>query len=170
MQMIRVAPQSAQCLAMGYALLKTLHLLAVIVWVGGMVFSHHFLRPALATLEPPQRLTLMHAVLGRFFRAVLVASLTVVASGLWMIGHVAVREARIGERFHLPLDTWFMVVLGTLMLAIFGHVRYVLYRRLSAAVQGQQWPAAGAALNGIRQRLAVNLWLGVVIVAVVVFF
>jgi uncharacterized membrane protein len=155
---------------MGYALLKTVHLLAVIVWVGGMVFSHFFLRPAVAALEPPQRLALMHAVLGRFFRAVLVASLTVLGSGLWIIGHVAVREGRIGEHFHLPLDTWFMVLLGTLMVAIFGHVRFVLYRRFSAAVQGQQWPAAGAALNSIRQWVALNLWLGLLIVAVVVFF
>jgi putative copper export protein len=31
-----------------YASLKTLHLLALIVWLGGMVFVHFFLRPALA--------------------------------------------------------------------------------------------------------------------------
>ena len=34
-----------------YALLKTLHLLCVILWVGGMVFAHFFLRPALAELD-----------------------------------------------------------------------------------------------------------------------
>lgn len=155
---------------MGYAFLLTLHLLAVVVWVGGMVFSHFFLRPAVVVLDPPQRLTLMHAVLGRFFAAVLVAVLTLLASGLWMVGHVAVREARVGDRFHLPLDTWFMIIVGTLMIAVFGHVRFVLYRRLAAAVQGQQWPAAGAALASIRQWVAVNLWLGVLVVAVVVFF
>ena len=41
---------------MVYALLKALHVLAVVLWVGGMAFAHFFLRPALATLEPPQRL------------------------------------------------------------------------------------------------------------------
>ena len=58
-----------------YATLKTQHVLAIVVWVGGMVFAHFFLRPALARLEPPVRLRLMHEVLGRFFRVVLVASL-----------------------------------------------------------------------------------------------
>ena len=68
---------------MVYALLKALHVLAVVLWVGGMAFAHFFLRPALATLEPPQRLRLMHAVLGRFFAAVLWAVGLLLASGLW---------------------------------------------------------------------------------------
>ena len=72
-----------------YATLKTLHVLSLIVWVGGMVFAHFFLRPAVATLEPPLRLRLMHDVLGRFFKAVLVASLLTLVSGVWMLGRVA---------------------------------------------------------------------------------
>ena len=46
-----------------YALLKTLHVLATVLWVGGMMFAHFFLRPAVAQLEPPQRLRLMHGVM-----------------------------------------------------------------------------------------------------------
>ena len=46
--------------------LKLAHLLAIIVWVGGMVFAHFFLRPAAQSLEPPQRLRLMHDVAARF--------------------------------------------------------------------------------------------------------
>ena len=64
-----------------YAILKTLHLLSVIVWIGGMVFAHFFLRPALAQFEPPVRVRLMHAVLARFFGAVLVAVALVLATG-----------------------------------------------------------------------------------------
>jgi uncharacterized membrane protein len=51
-----------------YATLKTLHVLSIIVWIGGMVFVHFFLRPVVAELEPAVRLRLMHDVLGRFFR------------------------------------------------------------------------------------------------------
>ncbi len=29
-----------------YATLKTLHVLSIIVWIGGMMFAHFFLRPA----------------------------------------------------------------------------------------------------------------------------
>ena len=46
-----------------YATLKALHLLSIIVWLGGMVFTLFFLRPALGVLSaPPDRLRLMHAV------------------------------------------------------------------------------------------------------------
>lgn len=58
-----------------YAALKTVHVLAIILWIGGMAFAHFFLRPAVAQLEAPVRLRLMHDVLGRFFQAVLVAEI-----------------------------------------------------------------------------------------------
>ena len=56
-----------------YATLKLVHVLSLIVWIGGMVFAHFFLRPATLSLEPPQRVRLMHDVLQRFFAAVSVA-------------------------------------------------------------------------------------------------
>lgn len=49
----------------------------MVLWVGGMLFARFFLRPALAVLDPPQRLRLMHEVLRRFFAAVTVAALAV---------------------------------------------------------------------------------------------
>ena len=48
-----------------YASLKLIHLLSIIVWVGGMVFAHFFLRPALQPLEPAVRMRLMADVLAR---------------------------------------------------------------------------------------------------------
>ena len=147
-----------------YALLKTLHLLCVILWVGGMVFAHFFLRPSLAELDA--RLRLMHAVLGRFFNAVLVASALVLASGVWMIGRTARHMVQSGASFSLPLEWLVMSVLGVLMLAIFGHLRFALYPRLSRAVAGQAWPAGATALQAIRRWVMVNLGLGVVIVVV----
>jgi len=65
-----------------YAILKTLHVLSIIVWIGGMVFAHFFLRPAVAQLEPAVRLPPMYAVLGRFFQAVLAASLLTLVTGV----------------------------------------------------------------------------------------
>ena len=76
----------------------------------------------------------MHAVLGRFFAAVLAAVGLVLASGLWMIGRVARQVVQGGGSFDWPLDWVVMTVLGLAMMAIFGHIRFVLYRRLAAAV------------------------------------
>ena len=72
-----------------YAILKTLHLLSIILWIGGMAFVLFFLRPALGSLQPPARVTLMHDVLRRFFGAVSAAIIIVLVSGLWMMGEFA---------------------------------------------------------------------------------
>lgn len=151
---------------MFYAALKTIHLLSVIVWIGGMVFAQFFLRPALATLAPPERLRLMHAVLGRFFNAVLVAAGLILGSGIWMIGRIARQTAQSGLKFNMPLEWMAMAVLGVVMLGILGYIRFALYQHLTRAVADAAWPAAGAALASIRTWVMVNLGIGVVIVAV----
>ncbi len=149
-----------------YATLKTLHVLSTIVWVGGMVFAHFFLRPAVATLDPPPRLRLMHDVLGRFFQAVLVASLLALASGVWMLGRVARQVVQSGGHFEMPLAWTTMAVLGVAMVAIFLHIRFVLYKRLTRAVAASDWSGGGAALAQIRRWVTVNLGLGVLVVVV----
>src|SRR5438270_12499402 len=48
-------------------LLYVLHVLGAVFWVGGMGFALLALRPALAALEPPQRLLVHQGALRRFF-------------------------------------------------------------------------------------------------------
>ena len=149
-----------------YATLKLLHVLAIVVWIGGMVFAHFFLRPAAMQLPPPQRIPLMHGALQRFFSAVLVAVVVVLASGLWMIGRVAKETVQAGLSFNMPLDWTIMATLGIVMMAIFGHIRFALFKRLSRAVADQDWPAGGIALASIRTWVSVNLAIGVIIIAI----
>lgn len=151
-----------------YATLKTLHVLSIIVWIGGMVFAHFFLRPAAAQLEPPLRLRLMHDVLGRFFRAVLIASILSVATGVWMLGRVAKQVVQSGGSFEMPLAWTVMSVLGLVMFAIFLFIRQALYPAMGRAIAQSDWPAGAAALGRIRQWVVVNMGLGVVVVVVVV--
>jgi uncharacterized membrane protein len=149
-----------------YPTLKTLHLLAIIVWIGGMVFSHFFLRPAAAALQPPDRVRLMHAVLGRFFAVVLGLSVLVLVSGLWMIGAMAKQAAQSGGHFSMPLEWTVMATLGIVMFLIFGHIRFVLYKRLAQAVQTSDWLAGAAALASLRGWVAANLGIGVLVVLI----
>lgn len=149
-----------------YATLKTIHLLSIIVWIGGMAFAHLFLRPAVAQLDAPSRLRLMHDVLGRFFRAVLVFALLTLASGLWMLGRVAKQVVQSGGSFQMPWSWTVMAVLGVAMVAIFMHIRFALYKRLSRAVTASQWGAGDTALAQIRLWVLINLSLGVVVVVV----
>jgi len=150
-----------------YAVLKFLHVLSIIIWVGGMFFTQFALRPAAASLEGPVRLRLMHDALGRFFRIVLPAALIALASGLWMIGRVAKETVRAGADFNMPLDWTIMATIGIIMIAIFGHIRFALFKRLGRAVQASEWQTGAAALGGIRKWVSVNLVLGLITVAVV---
>jgi len=149
-----------------YASLKLAHILCVIVWIGGMVFAHFFLRPATVSLDAPQRVRLMYDTLRRFFNVVSVAVLVILASGLWMVGHVAKQVVQGGGSFAMPLGWTLMASFGILMMLIFAHIRFALFKRLSRAVQASEWSAGALALASIRTWVAVNLGLGVLIVVV----
>ena len=149
-----------------FILFKLLHLLAVIVWVGGMFFAHFFLRPAVQGLQPPERVKLMHSVLQRFFAVVMVLVVVVLASGVGMIGSVHAMAGAVGGKFNMPATWIVMSVLGVVMMAVFGHIRFALFKRLDRAVAAKDCPAGGKALESIRKWVAFNLALGLVIVLV----
>jgi len=149
-----------------YASLKILHLLALIVWLGGMVFTHFFLRPAVAGLQPAERLRLMHGVLSRFFAAVLVSVAVVLVTGSWMIGRTAAQMVQSGLRFAMPIEWMVMAGLGFVMALVFGYMRLVPFRRLSHAVKSLDWSSGAAALIQIRALVLVNLAIGLLIVVV----
>lgn len=143
---------------------KLLHLLAVIIWVGGMFFAHFFLRPAAQGLQPSDRVTLMHGVLQRFFAWVLVLAVVVLVSGIGMIGIIHAMAAQAGGQFNMPINWMVMSILGVVMMAVFGHIRFALFKRLDTAVTAKDWPAGGKALESIRKWVSLNLALGLVIV------
>jgi len=148
-----------------YALLNTIHVLSVILWVGGMIFAELFLRPALAGLAPPDRLRLAQAVLARYFAALLWASALVLGSGVWMIGRVAKATVQSGVSFSMPLTWTVMAGLGVLMVALFGYMRFALYPRFATAVTATDWAEADERLQRIGLWVRVNLGLGLVIVS-----
>jgi uncharacterized membrane protein len=151
-----------------YASLKALHLLSIVVWVGGMFFMLACLRPAAAeVLEPPARVRLMHATMRRFFSVVTVAAGLVLLSGTAMLGFASREAARTGVAFNMPLDWYAMVVLFLVMLLVFAHIRLSLFRRLERALAAQAWAAAAAAMELIRRDVTINLVIGVFIVVIV---
>jgi len=149
-----------------YATLKTVHVLSIVLWIGGMAFAHFFLRPAVAQLEASVRLRLMHDVLGRFFQAVLVVSLLTLVSGVWMLGRVAKQVVQSGGSFEMPLAWTIMAVLGVVMVAIFMHIRFALFKRLGQAVAASEWSAGAAAMVQIRRWVAFNLGTGILVLLV----
>jgi uncharacterized membrane protein len=149
-----------------YELLKLLHVVAIIVWVGGMFFAHFFLRSALGQLELPTRLKFMHQVLGRFFKAVIIASVTTLVTGYWMIGRLARASSEANIPFAMPLSWTIMAGLGTIMVLIFFHIRFALYKRFSLATLAQDWNAAAKSMQTLRTWVGINLLIGVITVLV----
>jgi uncharacterized membrane protein len=142
------------------ALAIALHVLGAVVWVGGMFAIYVALRPALGTLEPPQRLRLMRATFRIFFPWVWVAILLLLASGYWMVFMTFGGFARVGLHIHL------MQGIGWLMIALFVWLFHGPWLALKRAVEAEDWPRAGASLNRIRQIIAVNLPLGLIVVVI----
>ena len=119
------------------SLLQLIHVLASMVWLGGMFFAHFCLRPAAQQLEPPVRIGLLCGVLQRFFAAVTVAIAALLASGIWMLGRTARQVVQSGGQFSLPLDWALMVAIGLVMTGIFGYIRLVLFKQLVLAKEVQ---------------------------------
>ncbi len=146
---------------MSIALAQTLHVLAAVIWVGGMFFAHMALRPAVnELLDPPQRLPLMLKVLDGFFPWVWVSVILIIGSGYWFI-----LSAYAGN---VPFSQWVMAVIGTLMAAIFVYIYSVPYRRMAGALSAAELPKAGAAMAMIRRLIGLNLLLGLFVILVAV--
>lgn len=150
-----------------YSSLKALHLLAVVAWVGGMAFTLFCLRPGARVLEPPARLTLMHAVMRRFLIVVTVAVTVLAACGAAMVAMAWSAAARAGLAFNMPLDWYAMIALFFVMLAVLVHIRMVVFPRLERAVQGQQWADGAAALGALRWDVTINLVIGIFVIVFV---
>ena len=142
------------------ALSLLLHVLGVVVWVGGMFFAYMALRPVAASvLEPPHRLTLWAGVFGRFFPWVWLSVLLILLTGLHTLALLGWLAA--------PHYVLAMLATGLLMMLIYFVVFFAPYAKLKRAVAEQNWKAGGAALAQIRQLIGINLALGLLTVVLV---
>ena len=106
-----------------------LHLLAAVIWVGGMIFAHNSLRPAaVQVLEPPLRLELWVQVFRRFFVLVWASIALLLLTGYWMVFNYFGGFQSAGVHIHI------MHGAGIVMIMIYLHVFFAPYRRLKQAV------------------------------------
>ncbi|MSQ70126.1 MAG: hypothetical protein EXR27_02395 [Betaproteobacteria bacterium] len=118
------------------------------------------LRPALGTLEPPQRLKLMRVTFGKFFPWVWASIVLLLASGYWMVFGYLGGFAKVGIHVHL------MQGIGLLMVALFVWLFHGPWLKLKRAVDAGEWAVAGPNLNRIRQIIAINLPLGLIVAVI----
>ena len=130
-----------------YGVLKALHIVCAVVWVGGMFFAYIVLRPSLTVLEPPQRIALHTQIFRRFFLVIWHAMPVILLTGFAMI--FAVFGGMAGVRWNVNV----MMLLGLIMSAIFLAIFFGPYRTFRIT------PGPGP-LDAIRKLIGVNLVLG----------
>ncbi|MCO7621575.1 CopD family protein [Pseudomonas guariconensis] len=146
---------------LAFALLYTLHVLAALVWVGGMFFAWLVLRPAaVSALEGPARLKLWVEVFRRFFRWVWLAVVILAISGIGML-HLRFNGFETAPRY-----IQVMIGGGIAMFALFMRVQALLLPQLRAAVTAEDWATGAGVLGQIRRMVGVNLLLGILVVVV----
>jgi uncharacterized membrane protein len=135
-----------------------IHVLAAIIWVGGMFFAYVCLRPVAASLlPPPQRLPLWVQTFERFFPFVWGAVVALPVTG------VGLAVSMFGGMATWPIYVHAMFGLGLAMIAIFMHVYFAPFRRLRRAVAQGDFSTGGQELGQIRRLVGINLVLGLVV-------
>ena len=136
------------------------HVVAAVIWVGGMFFALVVLRPSTGPLDPPTRLALWQRVFARFFPWVWGAVAVLLISGFAMVIWGFGGFAKIGTYVHV------MMGLGIIMTLIYAHLYFAPWQRFRRAVAAGEWPAAAKNIDQIRQLVTINLVLGLITVVV----
>lgn len=138
------------------SLAQFIHLLAVVIWIGGILFMDGFLAPALkrAIAQAEPRARLLYGLFRNFFAVIWGAGASLVITGYGMVffrGGFGV----------LSSAQWVMVVLGSLMVLLALHIFFVPFLRMRSAVLRNDWGAACAQAAQIRALSAINIVLAV---------
>ena len=143
------------------AISLALHLVASVIWVGGMFFAYMILRPVAAgQLEPPVRLKLWSEVFRRFFVWVWGIIIIIPATGYLMI-----LKNWDGFKF-VTMDIHIMHGIGILMVLLYLHLYFGPYRKMDEALTDNNIEEAGRRLGQIRGVVAINMTLGLIVTIV----
>lgn len=135
-----------------WAVLHALHVLGAVVWVGGLFFLMLIMRPAIADLDPAQRVDVYRAAFHRFLRM-----LWVVIPGVLLTGYIML----FGEYGGFIDGKWnlhLMHMLGLGMSVLFLTTWFGPYQPFR---KGQ-----GRAIDLIRPLLLTSLFLGLATIVV----
>jgi uncharacterized membrane protein len=146
----------AQSMIVGLAF----HILAAVIWVGGMFFAYAILRPGVAQLELSIRLPLWHMVFSRFFLWVWLSIATLLASGFAMVFLGFGGFAAVG----IYVRT--MMAVGIVMTVIYTYLYFAPWRRFRRAVSTINWSVAEKNIRQIRLLVGINLILGLATVVI----
>ena len=138
-----------------------LHLLFVVVWIGGLIFLQLALWPATGAQlrESSSRIPLLAAVLERFLWLAWAAAIILPVTGFWLIGAYG-GMARLGGHIHLMTGVGLMMVLLHLALYL------AAFLPLRRAVAAGEWESAGRQLQWVRWLTWLLLLAGILVILI----
>jgi uncharacterized membrane protein len=136
------------------------HILGAVIWVGGMFAAYVCLRPAAGALDAPQRLTLWRNFFAKFFPWVWLSVILLLTSGYYML------VTTFGGFAGAPLYINLMQAGAWLMVLLYVYLFHGPWLKFKRAVDAKDFPAAGGLLGQIRKIIAINLPLGLIVVAI----
>src|SRR5271165_2210279 len=135
-----------------WRLLRVLHVLGAVVWVGGMFFAMLIMRPALADLDAQRRVDVYRAAFHRFFRLI-----WLIMPGMLLTGYLML-FGEIGGFAEASWNVHLMHMLGLAMAAVFVAIWFGPYHQFR---NGQ-----GRAMEMIRAMIVANLVLGLATIVI----
>ena len=148
-----------------FSVALTFHVLATVVWIGGMFFAYCLLRPALqsitGTIDDSQRLSIWAATFKKFIPWVWLCIVVLLASGFYMI-YLLGGFSVVGKHVYL------MLAIAVVMIVIFKFIQVAPFQHLCRGVETEKWEVAKYALATIRKLVAVNLSLGILVIVIAI--
>jgi uncharacterized membrane protein len=133
-----------------------LHILAIVVWLGGLFCMSVMVSPAGRDLDATAIAFHWQRVLARFFTWAWIALLLIVATGIALV------QVRFGGFSNMPALHRANTAIGVPAIALFAYVFLVPWRRYCRSIAKSEWSAAERLLGHVRIVLAIILVLGVV--------
>ena len=145
------------------AVLLAVHLLGVVLWVGGLAFALLVLAPAAAVLEAGPRVALAGRVYKRFFLILWHAMPLLLLTGYAMV------FGYLGGFKGVAWPVHVMHLFGLIMAAVFVYTFFGPWAAMRAAQTAGDQTKLVAGVGRIRLLLRINLVLGLVTVVVAAF-
>lgn len=126
-----------------FALAHAVHVLAIILWIGGVGFVTLVLIPSLAHIPETEKMAEFHRLESRFAPLARVLVVAAGVSGVWMVW-----RAEMWDRFAMPKFWWMhamVAVWAAFAIMLFILEPLVLHRRMAAS------PSPGADFARLRR-------------------
>jgi uncharacterized membrane protein len=143
-----------------HSILVALHILAAVIWVGGMFMAYVIVRPAMGGLTPPDPVKMWGRIFDKFFNWVWLAIIVLLLTGYGML------FGPYGGFAGLPVYLHVMQGLGIIMILLFLHLYFAPWKRLKRALAAEDYPQAAKQIPTIRKIVSVNLAIGLANVAI----